>query len=922
MKLLFTSDWQASWTNLAQCRATVKHILEICEEEGITTVVHCGDIKHTLNPVDVRVVNFIIATCRKFQRAGIHFIALLGNHDMVGMHDESPNWFPALRAAGAAVIDTPVVTSVGEGFSIHAVPFARQVSRGDFRSVTASANPETSLLIFHQELYKSMYNLSQTCDSKSLRLRDLKPERYMFCLGGHIHLGQRVSKNVYYVGSPFAHDWGEANQRKGFLVVDLARRKLKFTESKLPGMYDPTLPGYHRPKKWDGARVRVHVSFDRVSKVNVQAFIDKATTKAEKDYPGASISVVVKYSDSVEASTLEGDSDSEVVAAYVRETCPASVDATEAKGTILWYVSQYGTRNADQTIEFIRGQARNLLCFKRLAVDYQFDGITVVTGTNTDWPNRNNGSGKTSYLQLPAIALFGKTLKGQSHNRWIRRRSNKKAPAWVDFEFRLRDGRCCKVHRSRRPVKLQLIVEGKDLSTGLGVAGTQSRIEALTGLSWDTLSNGMYIDQSDVNILLRGTDADHKKLFSRLLGLERFTSARDDVSRRISSVTRHLLDIEADAAHLQDKREEVRELLKKLPKVSITSIREEHRRAKASYAKAKKQVAKIGAIYKHSREYTQETLLSAEGSLSTMQRDIGEVHAVEANSRKAATRIEQMGNRCSECGQKVSRQYVKQAVASHKEALHKAEDEEKVLQAELDKIIRLRSKVEIELKKLRTKLDNANQQLSEASSMYDLAKRDYEQAQEQQEIRQQFRDRIRELGRLHKRVVAYIGIIQDTLVYLSYCLSALSKDGIPAYLTASMCPQLNAAADWYSELFCDSEIQVKFAMERRDIDVQIINAHGGSEVIDQSAGETRVASIIIGFAIRQVTNPTNVLILDEPGESLDAYNAKKFAEGLREAVHRRGGSIMLTTHSPYILGELEGERLIEVVKRNGVSTCQ
>jgi ABC-type multidrug transport system ATPase subunit len=73
--------------------------------------------------------------------------------------------------------------------------------------------------------------------------------------------------------------------------------------------------------------------------------------------------------------------------------------------------------------------------------------------------------------------------------------------------------------------------------------------------------------------------------------------------------------------------------------------------------------------------------------------------------------------------------------------------------------------------------------------------------------------------------------------------------------------------------------------------------------------------------LREVTSTCNLLILDEPGEGLDASNAKAFAVALREAA-KRFGTVMVTTHNAYITAELSAERSVVIAKRNGISEVQ
>jgi len=153
---------------------------------------------------------------------------------------------------------------------------------------------------------------------------------------------------------------------------------------------------------------------------------------------------------------------------------------------------------------------------------------------------------------------------------------------------------------------------------------------------------------------------------------------------------------------------------------------------------------------------------------------------------------------------------------------------------------------------------------------------------------------------------------------LEYCVQAFSRKGIPAFLNAQVCPQLNRAAEEYAEVFADKEIQVRFEVKDGEFEVEILNAHGGKTITDQSAGEKKMAAIIASFALRSIATPSNLLVLDEPGDGLDATNAKAFAVGLKKLKDRLG-TVLLTTHNPYIVSELSGEETIIIEKKGGLS---
>lgn len=110
-----------------------------------------------------------------------------------------------------------------------------------------------------------------------------------------------------------------------------------------------------------------------------------------------------------------------------------------------------------------------------------------------------------------------------------------------------------------------------------------------------------------------------------------------------------------------------------------------------------------------------------------------------------------------------------------------------------------------------------------------------------------------------------------------------------------------------------------FEMQEGEFEVEVINAHGGQTMRNQSTGEKKMAAIIASFALRSIAPPCNLLVLDEPGDGLDAVNAKAFAVGLKKL---RGelGTVLLTSHNPVVVGELSGENCIQIEKHGGVSS--
>lgn len=921
MRAIVTSDWQAAWPNLDRCKVIEKQILQVCKDEDIKLVIHCGDLKHYYSPVDVRVFNFGARFVQRCVERGIEVVILLGNHDRASMSHDATDWLPALAAAGAYTISKPQAIETKQG-TIVGIPYSQQHSVTRKAIKRLAAKHKGSVMLFHHELRGCQLNTSEMSKEAELRVKDLQPKSWSVCLGGHIHLHQKLSGNVYYVGSPFAQDWGEANQQKGLILLDGS--KVKFIPSPVPGLYDPTLPGFHetKPHSWDGTKVRVHVVVDKSAAAVYKDVIDKATNKAKAKYPGADITVSPEFLDVDSPTTLRSNgSDEDIVRLYVKKTCPPSISDKKALVRYLAdRLEEFGALKKDsQRVELISAEGHNFLPFEDVKLKFT-PGITVVTGLNKDWQGRNNGSGKTSLLQLPAVAWFGWTLKEQTADSWVRDNIGKEK-AWVKFKFRLADKRRCSIYRQRNPPKLTFHVEGIDESIGIGTKGTQAALERYTGMSWESMQNAMYIDQTEVSTILTGTDGQRKAIFAKFLNLERFTKARDACAEKVKLISSELSEVLMQAAHCRRSIDSTKEMLEDLPDPDISGLKAKRIKLKARWEKVAAKLKAIAAREDAERKRCAKLNNQRAAELFELQKSLADAYAnsgyLSTKIRKLQTLVAHSG-KCPECGQSVTKQYSKDAIKRAEKFMRRYDAEAdrcKAAITDLGPQVYPKLTSEEVTDALWAKQRNIEHALGRIAEKF-------KQAKKTKRLHSKYQNKLARLERvLEDKYVKRAGELGELIDYEKYCIKAFSKDGIPAYVAARLCPALNAASKHYSKLYSEDELQVRFDLVDKDIDVSIVNLHGGATLKKQSAGETRIAGLITSFAIRDVINPSNVLILDEPSESLDAANAKVFAEGLRQA-SKGLGSVILTTHNPYVLGELEGERLIQVTKHNKVSTAR
>jgi DNA repair exonuclease SbcCD ATPase subunit len=156
----------------------------------------------------------------------------------------------------------------------------------------------------------------------------------------------------------------------------------------------------------------------------------------------------------------------------------------------------------------------------------------------------------------------------------------------------------------------------------------------------------------------------------------------------------------------------------------------------------------------------------------------------------------------------------------------------------------------------------------------------------------------------------------DEWRFAEFCARIVGRDGLPAHLCAVTAPALNQAAARYSEVFTEGEIGLTF---NSDLNLEILNLHGGKTIKGQSAGELRMAAIIAALSFRDVLVSHNILVLDEPSEGLDPISAAAFARGMNGVVERFQ-HVLVISHSGPLLAELEPDHRITVTKENGVSS--
>ncbi len=941
--IILTGDWQLDVSCLELVEQTVTDIIAHAQTHGVKNLIHTGDVKDALSPIDGRVINSMVRQAERLRAAGLTVYCTLGNHDYYATTAGSQSWLGFLRSLGWHVFDTPDKRHIS-GWDFFFFPFSFDVEklREDLKNFgpVKSNSALPAIQIFHQGIMGARLSVLRRADTEALTVDDLHPERYAFSVGGHFHDQHHVERGVWYCGSPFCTSWAEANQTKGFFLLRASKDgfHLDSLRSSIPGWYDPAWPDFPAVVP-TGARVRVHVPMELG--VNPTAAIDRHTIIAETKYEGAVIHAVPKpITHTTLVGEVQGDSsDASLVDMYVDGTFDKLDPDTrfELRDYIHRVVGAMSThRRADLQVHFKTLEAENWLSFEKLFIDYEKPGgIRVVTGTNLDRPGHSNGSGKTAYIHALLAVLTGETLKEQKHGGLKRRGIGARVRSFGKLTCTLGDGREMVIERSRQPVYVKLWVGGADESTGKGDQEIQRTIAKLTGFNLEVAGAALYVDQREVNQLLVGRDAERKAVLAAFLNLERFAKGLVSVKADVTNLLDYIRNLDSTAQAEQRLLESYRGTL-----ATLTNRREDEaaqwdaEAARLAGERTKHADAWKVAKAAHTAAHNAETAQA--GLVQTAQQayDKARIESSTHGSRKTSAELDLSAAQraqpttCPTCGgplQVKDRTALiadaKKRVATHTKAHADAVKLEAPLLAALqvaqrpmpglrDATQEAYSKVQVAEQAGRTA---ATQQAAAVAKAAEL--RSGQRADEGQYKVKVLRSQayLRNFPRMRQAFDEDLGV-------LNLAARALSRDGIPSLVASMLCPRLNQSAAYYSRVLGDGAISVEFVMDGEDLMVQMQNPMGGENVKDQSAGELRIAALITTLALRDSVR-TNVLFLDEMSLGLDGAGARDLARGISQ-MGERFPSIFITSHDANVMNGLQDYTTIEVVKENGISRVQ
>jgi DNA repair exonuclease SbcCD nuclease subunit len=202
-------------------------------------VVHAGDLFDTVRPQN-RAIDFALRQIIRLSEAGIETVMISGNHSTPKLR-ETGNIFRIFEHLDHVhSIHEPGIAKVVVGdMTVHAIPHSTSPSIAQLVSeLRPSKDTKHNVAVLHagilspEMLYKMDEFNEESVPKESL------PSDFDYIAIGHYHKYAKVAPNAYYSGSTERLGFGEADQTKGVVEVDLDTGKVTLHPLKTRDMMD------------------------------------------------------------------------------------------------------------------------------------------------------------------------------------------------------------------------------------------------------------------------------------------------------------------------------------------------------------------------------------------------------------------------------------------------------------------------------------------------------------------------------------------------------------------------------------------------------------------------------------------------------------------------------------------------------------
>lgn len=827
------------------------------------------------------------------------------------------------------------------------------------------------ILIAHQPLMEGMLDTGGLA-IKGNSVDSLQPDKWKLILLGDYHRPQKIRANVYYCGSPYELNRGDAKHDGGRGLIDIhydpisAQFMPSFRASTHTGMKFLTIPITNE------SEIDQHVALHKDDFVTLAVTAAGATRFSAIEEKGRKLftfppevinegsfkAVELIDNDRQDGITLNADPKL-VVATYLRKRSwdNLSVDALIATcHHCLDRIPQSSTSVYRGYIVFKELKLKNWFSHTDTTVKLNDIGLVLLDG--------DNGHGKSSILEGIYFALFGKLLR-EGPTKKTRYRFNDED---CTVELTL------STEHNEIKIKRTVPFKGSEFTKIYRnnveepvFAGAQNRIYDMTGISESYFKAAGILSANVLSRFIVASSAERQKIIQEMIDTEPYDLAAKVASEILKGIESDMVNLDALAQRALGAKEEAETSISRMEsEKNIHRIRseaarkeyttkiEEGRKRLDSYntALAVKNEA-LALIVKPSMEVPPECI-ALEAEAAKWQNDVNMEHrkigSYDSDVKKATSLKEKMQNykfqgegvKCPTCLQKVTEEHIASCLAA-------ADVDGRDAQAELTKI----SDVIYGLnQKIKANIDKAKELRSKHEQSFHLNMAQYNTAMnEVRSMSSTIQMQIAEINAYNIDLTkiestdsgydaaierAKLVIVENTAVYnnrkaelekvsmgkpyMQAAVNCFGNSGVKNFLLDNITPTICKEAMKYLDLVSPGQYNINSGIKSTAVQDKLVfevtNAKGSEDARLNSDGEKGVVDLCLIWAINRVAVRWNILYFDEPFSAFDGKITPK-AFRLLESAANEGRDIIATTHRDDLKNFFPVRWLVEKTEVNG-----
>ncbi len=223
---------------LEDCLKCFEWIYEESIKRKIPYMIFAGDLFHDRHRINIFAYNKTYDILKKYAKQ-IKSYYLVGNHDMFYKSSRNVNSLKPFSEL-INVISNPQTVNFNST-SIDFLPYTELDPSEEIKKIKKNKSP---ILIGHIAVSGAILNSIWGTRYKEDDLMENIPEislkplsGYQRVFLGHFHAKQQVTENIEYIGSPLQLSFGEAMEKKGFIILNLDNFKTEFVENHFTSKY-------------------------------------------------------------------------------------------------------------------------------------------------------------------------------------------------------------------------------------------------------------------------------------------------------------------------------------------------------------------------------------------------------------------------------------------------------------------------------------------------------------------------------------------------------------------------------------------------------------------------------------------------------------------------------------------------------------